>query len=135
MTAKYWVEVDVKGRATVNRWWSETGTTPVNIKDNWVEILANETFDTRRWNGSSWEDVLISLEELRDIRNERLRVSDYTQLNDNPLKGDTSILAYRQALRDITEGYTPVTTPNYPIDPLKLLEREKALALASQVTE
>lgn len=130
MNLRYWVEVDTEGKITGNRWWSMIGVTPLNKQDNWVEVLENETFDTRRWNGTEWEDVLISLEEMRRTRDNLLRDSDYTQLLDSPLRGNPVWLTYRQQLRDMTVGYIPTTIPNYPTDPANRAEKEEARALA-----
>jgi hypothetical protein len=42
-------------------------------------------------------------QEIRQKRDRLLSQTDWTQTVDNPLAGDTSITAYRQALRDITD--------------------------------
>ncbi len=60
--------------------------------------------------------VLISEDERRTIRNEKLRDSDFTQMADSPLTDieKASWATYRQALRDITEGYVPVAEIVWP---------------------
>lgn len=60
---------------------------------------------------------LNSWDYIRDKRNNLLAQSDWTQLPDSPLKDNPAWLAYRKALRDITENFdTPldVVWPEHP---------------------
>lgn len=48
-------------------------------------------------------DPVIAAKEVRSIRDKLLSRTDWTQASDNPKKGNSEIVAYRQALRDITD--------------------------------
>lgn len=63
--------------------------------------------------------ALVSAEEVRTIRDELLNLSDYTQIPDYPISDDKreEWKTYRQALRDMTEGYVPVESPQWPAQP------------------
>ena len=81
------------------------------------------------WDGTSWHGQLISVEEVRRVRDERLsstdwimqrhseEVSDNTETSLSPDKY-SAWLSYRKDLRDITEKYTPTAHPGYPVKPL-----------------
>jgi len=59
-------------------------------------------------------EIEINMAEMVMIRVKRdalLRETDWTQVNDSPLKDNVEILAYRQSLRDITESAKDVETP------------------------
>jgi len=73
--------------------------------------------ETSSWTSSAVE--LITVEELRVERDKLLASSDFTQLQDSPLT-DSEVLAwanYRLALRNITEGYTPLEEIIWPSHP------------------
>ena len=57
--------------------------------------------------------------EGRGIREEKLRATDWTQLNDFPGDGDkvTEFNTYRQALRDLPETYPDYATVVWPTEP------------------
>ena len=59
------------------------------------------------------------LERLRKHRNRYLAVCDWTQTIDSPLTDakKQEWATYRQALRDITSGWTPSETVNFPDEP------------------
>ena len=70
----------------------------------------------------TWKECTVPLEELREERNKLLTASDFSQLADVPFT-DTQReewVVYRQALRDLTEGYVPVEDPQYPIVPKRI---------------
>ena len=56
---------------------------------------------------------------IREKRDELLSESDWTQVPDSPLSDAKKAewATYRQALRDMTEGYIPVENPVYPTPP------------------
>ena len=58
----------------------------------------------------------VSVEELREERDNRLIASDFSQLMDAPLTEEVSNAwrTYRQSLRDLPENYTPVVSPEWP---------------------
>ena len=60
--------------------------------------------------------VVAKLERLRIERNRLLAGTDYWTLSDTPDMSDEQI-AYRQALRDITETYTSFDDVVWPIKP------------------
>ena len=52
----------------------------------------------------SWKTLNTSkMLAIRKKRDAELRETDWTQVNDSPLKDNAEILAYRKALRDVTE--------------------------------
>lgn len=58
------------------------------------------------WTGSTWDwDDENLLNYIRNLRNEKLRETDWTQVDDNSLTGQERVEAaqYRQSLRDLTE--------------------------------
>jgi len=81
------------------------------------------------WDGTSWHGQLISVEEVRRVRDEKLSSTDWViqrhseEVSDNAepsLSPDkySAWLSYRKDLRDITENYTPIDNPEYPTKPL-----------------
>ena len=59
------------------------------------------------------------LEAARELRNERLADSDWTQLPDSPLSTSDRELwrSYRQQLRDITEDFRSQGYCDFPVKP------------------
>ena len=60
--------------------------------------------------------VVVKLEKLRRERNRLLAETDYWNASDTPDMSDEQI-AYRQALRDITETYTSLDDVVWPTKP------------------
>ena len=61
---------------------------------------------------------LKTVEELREVRDELLASSDFTQLPDvHSATMRATWATYRQELRDLPAGYTPVADPVYPTKP------------------
>jgi hypothetical protein len=58
----------------------------------------------------------IALRHFRDLRNNKLKNSDWTQANDSPLSEEKKKewATYRQALRDLTKTVTPKFVENSP---------------------
>ena len=58
----------------------------------------------------------IALRHFRDLRNKKLKNSDWTQANDSPLSDTKKAewATYRQALRDLTKTVTPKFLPDSP---------------------
>ena len=69
--------------------------------------------------GTDFADRLVYVGELRVVRDELLASSDFTQLADAPYTVAEKALwvTYRQSLRDLPDGYTPVADPTYPTKP------------------
>lgn len=65
----------------------------------------------------SRQDYLASWDYIRDQRASIIAKSDWTQLDDSPLKGNQAWLDYRQALRDITETFDSPVDVVWPIQP------------------
>jgi hypothetical protein len=61
----------------------------------------------------------VSIEDLRESRNLLLELSDWRVMPHTPLPEAEVLLwaDYRQELRDITEGYTPIAAPVWPVAP------------------
>ena len=66
-----------------------------------AEEIAQRQADEATWNAGAFDR---SMADLRSKRNALLSATDYLALSDNTLS--TEMSAYRQALRDITEGLT-----------------------------
>ena len=58
-----------------------------------------------------------SLNDLRQVRNMKLRDTDWTQSRDVTLSNDSAWATYRQALRDITDSATSVDDVTWPTKP------------------
>ena len=58
-----------------------------------------------------------ALAELREQRNVRLAVSDWTQLPDAPTANTAAWRLYRQALRDLPQQWTYPNAPQWPTAP------------------
>jgi len=58
------------------------------------------------------EPPLVSIEELRIIRNEKLLATDWVSGGDVPQTIKDAWYSYRQALRDLPSTYTPTTIEN-----------------------
>ena len=57
------------------------------------------------------------LKDLREVRNQKLIQTDWTQSRDVTLSNDTDWKTYRQALRDITKTYKTLDTVKWPTAP------------------
>jgi hypothetical protein len=77
------------------------------------------------WDGSEWLQPDMSIDELRDSRNEKLSGTDWIvqRHSEESVKTLTDAkyaewLAYRGALRDITTEYSPLPGgPSFPVKP------------------
>ncbi|PZQ44867.1 MAG: hypothetical protein DI551_09200 [Micavibrio aeruginosavorus] len=88
----------------------------------WLEFINHP--DERKWENGQIEVCELALpspdwNDIRSIRDNLLRKSDWTQLPDSPLSLDQkqAWVTYRQALRDITEDYefsSEVVWPEQP---------------------
>lgn len=86
-----------------NFWW-DNGFVEVGEKPNQYA-----TWDT---SSSEWVwDSLLLIEDVRKVRNNKLRASDWTRMDDNGLDDDTREIwaIYRQELRDITNNIDDIT--------------------------
>tara|TARA_R110000803_G_scaffold116619_1_gene185197 strand:- start:641 stop:1006 length:366 start_codon:yes stop_codon:yes gene_type:complete len=85
----------------------------------WIEIGDGGDYFTKRYVDSAWVDLVVTVIELRKERDKLIAGCDYTQLTDTALS-DAKVaewVTYRQALRDLPSGYTPVANPTYPTVP------------------
>ncbi len=79
-----------------------------------AEEIAQRQADEIAWNNGAFDRAMQSL---RAKRNSLLASTDYLALSDNTLSSEMS--AYRQALRDITEGLSTVEQVNSIVFPVK----------------
>jgi len=79
-----------------------------------AEEIAQRQADEIAWNNGAFDRSLASL---RAKRNSLLAQTDYLALSDNTLSSEMS--AYRQSLRDITEGLSTVEQVNSIVFPVK----------------
>ncbi len=79
-----------------------------------AEEIAQRQADEIAWNNGAFDRAMQSL---RAKRNSLLASTDYLALSDNTLSSEMS--AYRQALRDITEGLSTVEQVNSIVFPIK----------------
>ena len=88
-------------------------------KCTWQDGIALPNYDLT--NGLLDADCTNSFltQQLRRKRTSLLKKSDWTQLPDSPLTGSkkTEWATYRQQLRDITNGWTPSETVDFPDEP------------------
>ena len=82
--------------------WLDSRTAPkeADVKKKYDEIIAEEP-----------------LNQLRDVRNQILAKSDWTQNRDVTLSNDADWKTYRQSLRDITKTYKTLDTVKWPTEP------------------
>lgn len=87
---------------------------------NLLKIVQIETIDGKKRFRIQEDSTLSDEEKARNLRNERnelLRLTDFTQINDAPLDGKekNSYAAYRQYLRDIPsqQGFPNITILSY----------------------
>jgi hypothetical protein len=79
-----------------------------------AEEIAQRQAEETAWNNGAFDRSLASL---RAKRNSLLASTDYLALSDNTLSSEMS--AYRQSLRDITEGLSTVEQVNSIVFPVK----------------
>jgi hypothetical protein len=79
-----------------------------------AEEIAQRQAEEIAWNNGAFDRSLASL---RAKRNSLLASSDYLALSDNELSD--AVKAYRQQLRDITEGLSTVEQVNSVVFPVK----------------
>jgi hypothetical protein len=65
------------------------------------EEIAQRAVEESAWEAGAYDRAMA---DLRQKRNRLLSATDYLALSDNTMSAD--VKAYRQALRDITEGVT-----------------------------
>ncbi len=82
--------------------WLDSRTAPkeADVKKKYDEIIAEEPLNL-----------------LRDVRNQILAQSDWTQSRDVTLSNDADWKTYRQALRDITKEYKSLEDVKWPEKP------------------
>ena len=82
--------------------WLDSRTAPkeTDVKKKYDEIIAEEPLNL-----------------LRDVRNQILAQSDWTQSRDVTLSNDADWKTYRQALRDITKDYKSLEDVKWPEKP------------------
>lgn len=110
--------MEVEDGVAYNKVWSPDGT--ADVQEHWVEIPEESTAHVGCfWDGTTWTERTVSVDELRIIRDVLLSTSDFTQLADSPLTGEqkTAWATYRQELRDLPGSYIPVADPVYPTEP------------------
>jgi len=79
-----------------------------------AEEIAQRQADETAWNNGAFDRSLASL---RAKRNSLLAQTDYLALSDNTLS--EPMKAYRQQLRDLTEGLSTVEQVNSVVFPVK----------------
>lgn len=79
-----------------------------------AEEIAQIAADHAAWEAGAFDRAML---ELRSKRNRLLAETDYLALSDNTLSAEMS--AYRQQLRDITEGLTTVEQIDAVVFPTK----------------
>jgi hypothetical protein len=79
-----------------------------------AEEIAQRQAEEAAWNAGAFDRSLASL---RAKRNSLLASTDYLALSDNTLSSEMS--AYRQSLRDLTEGLSTVEQVNSVVFPVK----------------
>jgi hypothetical protein len=117
--------VEVKNGIVISGPWtsdvlpdlSGSGVTPVDITSITPEPKEHWTYDGINWSASMIESSVVSLEQLREIRTHLLEKSDYRDFPSYPHSDQESWREYRQALRDLPDGYVPSEEPVFPEPP------------------
>ncbi len=111
------LKIDIATREVVNK--EKWATAPTEVGYEYVQADA-DVGDLYSVDGQfvkpAKELVLVTLEELQSKRDDLLSKSDFTQLPDSPYTDEEKLVwaTYRQALRDMTEDYVPVESPEWP---------------------
>jgi hypothetical protein len=79
-----------------------------------AEEIAQRQAEEAAWKAGAFDRAMSSL---RQKRNSLLSATDYLALSDNTMTPEMT--AYRQALRDITEGLSTVEQVNAVVFPVK----------------
>jgi hypothetical protein len=79
-----------------------------------AEEIAQRQADEQAWSAGAFDRAMV---DLRAKRNRLLSATDYLALSDNTMTPEMT--AYRQALRDITEGLSTVEEVNAVVFPVK----------------
>ena len=91
--------------------WQDVGDTADRVLTQ-----AEKEVIAEKWNNyEANEKPAIRLQELRDMRNAKLSATDWWVMPDRT--ATEAQLAYRQALRDITETYTSLDDVIWPEEP------------------
>jgi hypothetical protein len=82
-------------------------------------VLSDAEIEQRKSEEAAWNAGAFdrAMQSLRAKRNSLLASTDYLALSDNTLSSDMA--AYRQSLRDITEGLSTVEQVNSIVFPVK----------------
>tara|TARA_B110000285_G_scaffold157505_1_gene175698 strand:+ start:1820 stop:2179 length:360 start_codon:yes stop_codon:yes gene_type:complete len=116
---KEYVIIDSEGYQT-SKVVVADGLTAVNFDaSTWIEISDTADYTKKRYVSGAWVDLVVTADDMRVVRDYLMAMSDYTQLTDCALT-DAKVAewaTYRQALRDLPSGYTPVASPTYPTMP------------------
>mgnify|MGYP003640315533 CR=1 FL=1 len=90
----------------------------------WIEVDDEGDYTKKRYVDSAWVNLVVTVIELRTERDKLIASCDHTQLADSQLTDAKKAewATYRQALRDLPSGYTPVASPTYPTAPFVLEE-------------
>lgn len=88
------------------------------LADNWIEIQDNDFVEIGFLyeNGNFISVDADRSEEVRDLRDEKLKESDWTQVADAPVD-QAAWATYRQALRDIPAQSGFPSTVDWPTQP------------------
>jgi len=120
MANRFWNIINTDN-VVVKQVWSE-GYLPDDFEEGvWIETPTQESTVGGTYDGITFSDPLISIEELREARDALIESVDWitTRHRDEVAAGlpNTSItegkyqewLLYKQELRDVTQGYVPTT--------------------------
>jgi len=89
------------------------------VAATWIEVSDNADYTRKRYVDGAWVDLVVTVVELRAERDKLIASCDHTQLSDSQLTNAKKAewATYRQALRNLPSGYTPVASPTYPTAP------------------
>lgn len=87
---------------------------------NWIPIDSNDVVDIGyRYDNDAADFIPVekdNSEEIRALRDAKLKESDWTQVADAPVD-QAAWATYRQALRDVPEQESFPVTVNWPVEP------------------
>jgi len=110
---KKYVGIDTDGLAVSGMWHSDS----LMPEGQTLQELTGSADIGWTFDGTSWVAPLVDTNELRAERDRLLADTDWIMVSDYPGTDQAAWAVYRQALRDLPEGYTPSAYPDYPVKP------------------
>jgi hypothetical protein len=116
--------VETKDSVVISGPWDYTGDLPdfSDVDISTIDVGGLDPMPSEGWLYDSGNFIapdlpIISVLQLRDTRNDLLSISDWRDLPSYPGTDQEAWREYRQALRDLPDGYVPSEEPVFPEPP------------------